>query len=146
MINTAISALAWSQIVMPLAVVTALIVFRASISPYVVLGAGVFIAVYFFVVLSSAGWIAEFAGCDRFDEGSTSGCVIGGVDVSSSLYALGMTGWLGMFVLPLAFLVFGAGLILAFGWMGLLKAIGVVFLIAAAIGFIQGLMSGASSP
>lgn len=48
-----------------------------------------------------AGSIAAFAGCD-LDEGSIHPCLIGGADRGAGLYALAMTGWLGLVTLPFA--------------------------------------------
>lgn len=137
MINTLIYGLAWSQAVVPILLTTIPFFLRG---PFFTMAAGVLIEVYFVAMMLSAGWIARLAGCDRFDEGSTSGCVLWGVDVSSSLYTLGMTGWLGMFVLPLGFFVLAVGIVQGFGWLGLLKGIGLLFVAAMLFGFFWGLL------
>ena len=53
-----------------------------------------------------AGSIAEANGC-ALDEGSVHACIVGGNDIGSTLYAMGVMGWFMIATIPL-----GAGAVL----------------------------------
>ncbi|MCW5875393.1 MAG: hypothetical protein KIS85_00805 [Anaerolineales bacterium] len=60
-----------------------------------------------------AGTFAEAMGC-TLHEGFVNPCVVGGVDLGSTLYAFGMMGWLGIVTLPLGLLLLAVYLVIVF--------------------------------
>jgi hypothetical protein len=75
--------------------------------PYLVIG---LVAFGPLLVSLGAGAVATALGC-RLDEGQPHPCVFGGTDLGSTLYTLGVLGWLSLASIPL-------GLILLAGYIG----------------------------
>lgn len=57
-----------------------------------------------------AGTIADANGC-RVDEGSVHPCIVGGVDMGSMLYSLGVLGWMMLLSIPGGILAVGVWVI-----------------------------------
>jgi len=74
------------------------------------------------ISVAIAGTIASMHGCE-LHEGFVNPCVVGGVDVGETLYAMGVMGWFALITLPLGAVGVAAALIFAVvlfvtGWRG----------------------------
>ncbi len=130
-VNPLLSFIAWTPIIF-----TAIIFYGGIYywryhynHPFVMIALGIGLLLYFFGIMHLGDKLAQWAHCTQRHEGSVEGCILYGRDISKGIYAIYMAGWSGMFAVPMGIILILGGIVLSIGWMGVLKGIGILFLI-----------------
>ena len=138
--NFILNMYAWSPAIAAVISLLLIVVYRNYVSsnPKILIITGLGIAIFFALVVFSSTTIGKIAHCESLDEGSVRGCMLLGRDVSEGIQTVFMSGWFGVLIVPIAFVVCFSGVVMVFGWVGLLKSIGLLFVATLITAFIKG--------